>query len=311
MVLKQIKTRYLQNHCEVVIDLPPTGLIVFNGPNSNGKSVIVRATRSIINGDIKKPRKRAALVNKQATFGEIIYTRDDDVVLTVHITREAATTYVKYEEPGKDPIVRYLADKNYLDLVYQFGWHYDVDTGICLNIAEAEEALLFYKTSNKANGSIIQSATSDTSANKVAESFEATIKETRSLREQYIQQVRAMSSALQGLQIENINELIEMKEKLERYYRNLIKIYFPNLPTVKSVPDVKAANFYRPTIPEVKAVPNVRFTNVSYPKIPKIKYPRIVDVKCSLPDITGVASELKTLKEHKCPLCGRGFDCAC
>ena len=292
MVLKQIITRNIQNHQEVVIDLPPTGLVVFTGQNSNGKSVIVKTLRTILNGDLRKPRKRAALVNKSSMFGEITFLRSDDVCLTVHIAREANMTYVKYQEPNCEPIVRYLADKSYNELVTRYGWHYDPETGISLNIAEEEDALLFYKTSNRINGSVVQTATCDSTANKVAESFEETIKESRSFREQYANQARTLYSALEELTIEDSEPLITKKEKLEYFKRNLSCVYFPN-------------------IPEIKAVPKVHFADIYVPSIPVVKYPRIVSVSCTIPDIIPVAQELKILREHKCPTCGRGFDCDC
>jgi len=292
MVLKQIITRNIQNHAEVVIDLPPTGLVVFTGQNSNGKSVIVKATRILLNGDLRRPRKRASLVNRNATFGEISYVRDDNVILTLHVAREANMTYVKYEEPGKEPIVRYLSDKSYTDLVERFGWHYDKESGISLNIAEEEDSLLFYKTKYSTNRSVLETATSDTSADKVAETFETVLKDARTFREQSITQVRTYSSALNDLVIEDAIPLVEKREKLAYYSRNLSKVYFPN-------------------IPEIKAVPKVHFANVHVPNLPKIKYPRIISLQCEIPDITNVAQELQTLLEHKCPMCGRGFECDC
>lgn len=292
MYLKQIITRNLQNHREVVIDLPPTGLVVFTGQNSNGKSVIVKTLRTALNGDLRKPRKRASLVNRKASFAELTCVRDDDTRLTIHVAREANVTFVKYEVPGEEPIVRYLADKSYSDLLTRFGWHYDKETGISLNIAEEEDALLFYKTPNKANGSCLESATTDSVANKVAESFETTLKDARSFREQCIQQVRTYSSALKDLTTEPIAPMQEKRELLCRYLRNLEKIYFP-------------------TIPEIKAVPRVHYVEIHQPVLPTVKYPRIVDIQFSIPDIVPVASELKTLREHRCPTCGRGFDCAC
>lgn len=292
MVLKQIITRNLQNHAEVVVDLPPTGLVVFTGSNSNGKSVIVKTTRMLIDGSINKPRKRASLVNRNSTFGEITYVRSDDVKLTLHVAREANMTYVKFEAPNQEPIVRYLADKSYGELVAQFGWHYDKESGISLNIAEEEDALLFYKTKYKHNRSVIETATSDISADKVAEAFEATIKDARSFREQSIQQVRTYSSSLNDLVVEDVQPLVERLEKLRYLQRNLSVIYIP-------------------TIPEIKAVPKVHFAEVYSPKLPAIKYPRIVNVSCNIPNILPVAQELKTLKEHRCPTCGRGFECDC
>ena len=289
MVLKQITTRNIQNHREVVIDLPPTGLIIFTGNNSNGKSVIVKVTKALITGSIKKPRKRANLVNRNAQFGEVIYVRDDDTVLRLHLTREAATTYISYQEPNQEPIVRYLADKSYMDLVARFGWHYDTNTDISLNIAEADTSLLFYKTSNKANSSIIETATSDSSANAVIEKFGSTISELRSLRDTYNVQIRQLEGTIHDLQVEDTEPLVQLRDVYDKVYNTLSKFYFP-------------------TLPEVKAVPKVQFVNIHFPTLPEVKYPALLNVDCNIPDITPIWEELVTLRNHKCPTCGRGFD---
>lgn len=292
MYLKQIVVRNLQSLGELVVDLPPTGLVVFTGQNSNGKSIITKTTLVILDGKINRPRKRASLVNRDAMFGEIEYLRSDDVKLTVHITREAASVWFKYEQPGQEPIVRYLQDKSYTDLVHKFGWHYDKDSGISLNIAEAEDALLFYKTKYTINRSVIETATSDETANQIAENIENTVKETRKLREQWISEFKTYSEAIRNLNIEERGPMQVRLETLERCNRNLSAIYFP-------------------TIPEIKAVPKVKYANVYIPGIPAIKYPKILNMCVNIPDILPIASELKTLREHKCPTCGRGFDCAC
>lgn len=289
MVLKQIITRNIQNHREVVIDLPPTGLIIFTGNNSNGKSVIVKVTKSLITGSIKKPRKRANLVNRNAQFGEVTYVRDDDTTLRLHLTREAATTYVEYHEPNAEPIVRYLADKSYSDLVSRFGWHYDANTDISLNIAEADTSLLFYKTSNKANSSIIETATSDVSATAVINKFGATISELRSLRDTYNVQIRQLEGTIHDLQVEDTEPLVNLRDIYTKVYNALSKFYFPN-------------------IPEVKPVPKVHFADIHFPVIPDVKYPPILNIDCKILDIEPIWDELVSLRNRKCPTCGRGFD---
>lgn len=292
MVLKQIITRNIQNHKEVVVDLPPSGLIVFTGDNSNGKSVIVKITKAILNGDIRKPKKRASLVNRNSTFGEAIYTRDDDVKLTLHLTREAATTYISYTAPGEEPITRYLSDKSYEDLVERFGWHYAKNSDISIQIAEADEALLFYKTKYTVNGDIIHTATTDSAANKAVENMQQTIKDARSFKDDSVTKVRVMQASIADLKIFDIEELTAKRDKLTKLYKTLSTIYFP-------------------TIPEIKPVPKVKFVSVHQPTIPSIKYPKIVKVDCNIPDIIPVAMELKDLRNRKCPTCGRGFDCGC
>lgn len=290
--LKQIITRNIQNHSEVVIDLPPKGLIVFTGQNSNGKSVIVKTTRNILNGGIKKPRKRDSLINRNAQYGEIVYVRSDGIRLTVHLTRESSTNYIKWEDGANEPLVRYLSDKSYPELLERFGWHYDANTGISLNIAEEEDSLLFYKTSNKTNSSIIETATCDVHANKVAEVFDQTIKDTRHFRDQAVQSANAMRSTLHDLKVEDVTALNTKLIKLRSLLNTLDSVYFPQ-------------------IPEIKPVPNVKYIELYTPQIPKVKFPRIIQIDYNIPDIIPIWNELKTLRENRCPTCGRGFDCSC
>lgn len=292
MYIKQIKATNLQALADVTIDLPPTGLVVFTGENSNGKSIIPKTLRILLSGMLRKPRKRASLVNRHASFAEISFLRSDDVKLTAHISKAANVTYVKLERPGEEPIVRYLADKSYVDLVYAFGWHYDAASGISLNLAEEEEALLFYKTPNSVNFTVTETATSDHVANKVAANFEETLKTTRATRDKWTQDVQSYLVARSQLTVEDTAPLQEKLSKMERLYKNLSAVYFPNIPEIKPVPKVKCRNIY-------------------FPNIPKVKYPKIYSLDVNIPDILGVAAELKALREHKCPTCGRGFDCDC
>lgn len=292
MVLKQIITRNIQSHKEVVIDLPPTGLILFTGENSNGKSVIVRATRDILQNNIKKPQCRADLVNRDASFGEITYVRSDDAILTVHITREAASTYFVLKLPEHEDVVRYLADKNYMELIRAFGWNVCEDTGVSLNIAEGDEALLFYKTPNKVNGKVLQSANTDPVAELVLEQCQETLKETRAFKDNAVAQTRIINGTLSGLQIFDMEALAEYKRKLEYYYQNLSVVYFPRIPDIPEVPNLNIHYYYKP-------------------KLPNIDLPNVYKIRCEIPDIVPMAEDLEKLKNYECPVCGRRFDCAC
>lgn len=292
MYLKRIITTNLQSHKEVVIDLPEKGFVVFAGENSNGKSVIVKATRDILSNYIKKPMCRADLVNREASYAEITYIRSDDARLTVHITREAANTYFLYKEAGGEEIVRSLSDKNYMELVQLFRWNTSEETGITLNIAEGDDALLFYKTSYKTNGKVLQAANTDAVAEVVLESFEQTIKDARKFRDDAASKARIISSTINDLKIYDVEALSARRDKLIYYYNILSNVYIPTIPDIKGVPDVRYAEFYEP-------------------KLPKIKYPTVLNIQLNVPDILPLADELESLRNSKCPLCGRGFDCAC
>lgn len=288
MVLKQIITRNLQSHKEIVIDLPEKGLVVFTGDNSNGKSVIGKTLEALLTNKIAKPRKRNSLVNRAATFGSITCVRSDDAILEAHIQREAAGTYVKLTLPGQEPIQRYIADKSYRELLYRFGWHYSDEAGISLNIAQEEDALLFYKTPPRQIRSLLESATSDSEADRAVENLEAFLSETRKLKDNYTQQQNAYIQTLATIQIEDTAPLVEKIAIMERCQRILSTVYFPD-------------------IPEIRPVPKVHYVTLHKPNIPEIKYPRIVNVSCSIPDISQLVADIKMLQDHKCPTCGRGF----
>ena len=289
MYLKSIRVVNMQSIRDYTFELPASGIIVFTGDNSNGKSIVVKTTRALTVGDIRHPKMRASLINRKSVFGEITYLRSDGISLTLHLQREAAGTFVSYKEPAADPIMRYLSDKSYKALVARFGLHYDEKSGISINIAEDEESLLFYKTPFKSNGSVIETATTDIIADKSIQVLTNLLSDLRKLRESYNQQMQTYLTANADLVIENTEPLEKKLEKLERCKRNLQSIYIPN-------------------IPEIKAVPNVHYIDIKEPVLPKIKYPRIIDINCTIPDITPVAEELRILKEHRCPTCGRGFD---
>lgn len=307
MVLKQTITRNIQNHREVIIDYPPTGLVIFTGQNSNGKSVIVKVTKALLNGDIHKPRKRAGLVNRKAQYGEAIYIRDDDVKLKLHLTREAATTFVTYEEPDSEPITRYLADKSYKELVRRFGWHYDVDSGVSLNIAEADTALLFYKTSSKVNSTILETATSDPAANAVIDKFSGVISEMRGLRDNYNIQIRQYEATINDLKVEDLKPLCDLRDVYEKVYRNLQAFCFPNIPEVKPVPKLKLCEVYIPTIPDVVPIPKIKTCDVYVPSLPVVKWPTLLDVSVNIPDVISIHADILDLKNKVCPTCGRRF----
>lgn len=292
MILSQIKLTNIQCHKELVINFSGNGVTCFVGDNSNGKSVTVKVTKDLITGAISRPKVRAALINRKSTFGEALYIREDNVELKLHLTREAATTWVSYTVPGSEPIQRYLADKTYVDLVRKFGWHYNAERDISLNIAENDAPLLFFTTSFRTNYEVIDSARMDYVANTAVENMEQLIKETRTAKENAVTRIQQTQATLSQLAFYNIDEEMSQREKLEFYRRNLSIAYIPQLPEIVPVPDVKIINLHVPVLPP-------------------ICYPKVYDIQCNIPDIYTLANEIKQLENNICPTCGRRFIDAC
>lgn len=289
MTLKQIRTVNIQSHKDITIDLPPTGLIRFSGKNSNGKTVIGRTILFLISGKLNRPRKRAALVNKNATFGEITMVRYDDVTLVVHITREASQTYLDYIVPGEEPVRRYLSDKNFGYYVKQFGWHYMPDYDISIQYADREDPMLFYRTHPKANLACINFARSDEEAEQAVVQFDEVLASCKSAKDAQTQTITACQVALNELRVPDISYLKIQLESLLKSYERLSVIHVPEIPELPDVVKASTVSFHEPNLPEVR-------------------YPRILPV-FSLGShyikIAGIQKEIMEIMQNKCPTCGK------
>lgn len=291
LTLRKIILKNIQSHKELVLDLPPTGLICFVGNNSNGKSVTVKVTKAIISGKITNPKLRASLINRKAYAGDVIYERSDGVTLAVHLSREAASTYFVYTKPNEDSIQRYLSDKSWRSFISEFGFHYSDTRDISLNIGEDDDALLFFKTSSRANYEVIEPVLYDQAANTALDAFVQLVNSAKERKTHFTGMIANTNTVINSLHFYDTDKEVKARDKL-KYYQNVL------------------SHAYIPELPEIKGVPKVTTLNVYIPVLPTIKYPRILDISCDIPDIIPLAREIASLKDNKCPTCGRRF-CEC
>lgn len=277
----------MQCHKEMDIELPETGVIAFTGNNNNGKSVVTKILKRLISNQFQaRPRARASLINRNAQYGEATFVRSDGMSLTLHLTRDAAGTYLRLEVPGEEPVTRYLADKSFPDLCKQFGFHYAPERDITLNVAEADEALLFFATSNACNYDILDTAMSDPVAALSLENVGFVYKQAGEIRDIATNKINTCNTTIASLQIYDEEEAAQKAKELSYYYNILSRVYIPVLPAVEHVP-------------------KINLLHVHVPRIPKVVYPPIYNVSCRIPDVTGIAKEIQMLKDKVCPLCGR------
>lgn len=291
MTLKRITTRYLQSHREITIDLPEKGLIGFYGDNSNGKSVIVKATDDIVKNNITKPKCRLSLVNRDSglQWGEIEYERYDGMILLVHIHLEAAQTWFELVRPGDTNRNRaYLSSKLLPEYVREFGFHYLPSRDISLNICDSDDAVLFFKTSHKLNFDVLDSALNDTTAQRSLEGVEKTLKDAQASKQIFEHQIEVCDAAMAGLKMWDIQEEETKKKRLTYICDNLEKIHIPS-------------------IPELPPLPQVTTLDIHYPVLPSLRLPSVINVQVDIPDIISVAKEMEELRAGKCPMCGRLF----
>lgn len=289
MVLKQIKTHNIQTHRDVTIDLPETGLIRFSGENSNGKSVIRKVLTCITRNELTRPQARKSLVSFGQQYGEVTITRSDGVELYVRIHHEAAQTYAELRAP-EGTLRRYLSDKTIPELVQMFGLHYSDVADRSLNIMDSDEALLFYKTSHKANGALVQTATRDSKAETALEELIRVTKETNRAKELLDKQVDLAEAAKQALRIYDVSAE-EEKKRLCEYYADILE----HLEPMAS----------RLDMPEKMSVA------IDMPKLVlyKLSKPEFLDLSFVLDDkeMIRLGEETAELKQGRCPVCKRRF----
>lgn len=287
--LRTIRTHYIQKHKDVIIELPETGLVVFNGENSNGKSIIRKALEDIISYSIKNPRCRKSLVNRKVSEGYIELTKYDGTALKVVINLEASKTYAVLTRSNGETVTRYLADKTIPDLVQEFGFHYNANRDISLNICDSDNAILFFRTPHVTNGDILDTATTDQSAKRRCEELRERYQEAITLRQTFMDSVRVAQAAKAEITLYDISKETEILNSARLYANILGHVKFPR-------------------VMEAKPIPLVSYVNVPKIRISTYKVPPIV----SLPPVTLRSLEqdyrdLMTIEKGVCPTCKRPF----
>lgn len=287
--IKTIHTRGIQSHDDVLIELPETGLVVFSGDNSNGKSVIRKVLEDTIAYNINKAKVRKSLISKDRSEGSLEIIKYDGSSLYVNINLEASQTWVRLTRANGEIVTRYLADKSIPDLVREFGFHYNNTRDISLNICDSDDSILFFRTSHATNGDILVSALTDTEAQTRYDVLYEQYQEALSNRRQFLDNLQIAQAAKEALVLYDIEEEQELHDACARAASLLSRFYWPNL---KEVPEM----IFLPTI-------NVRTLRLQgYAELPHIPILRM-----NIRDMSAVSRDLIQIEKGVCPTCQRPF----
>lgn len=287
--IKTIHTRGIQSHDDVLIELPETGLVVFSGDNSNGKSVIRKVLEDTIAYNINKAKVRKSLISKDRSEGSLEIIKYDGSSLYVNINLEASQTWVRLTCANGESVVRYLADKNIPELVREFGFHYNDTRDISLNICDSDDSILFFRTSHATNGDILVSALTDTEAQMRYDVLYEQYQEALSNRRQFLDNLQVAQAAKEALVLYNIEEEQELHDICARAASLLSKFYWPDM---KEVPEM----IFLPTF-------NIRTLRLQG----YVELPHIPVVRMNIRDISAVSLDLIQIEKGVCPTCRRPF----
>jgi len=289
LAIKTIRTHNIQSHKDVNIELPERGLVVFTGDNSNGKSVIRKVLEDTISGAIKSPRVRKPLINRTASEGYCEITRYDGASLFININLEASRTFVRYTSPSGTETTRYLSDKSIGELMREFGFHYNENREVSLNICDSDNSILFFKTSHVTNGDILNSALVDTRAQKRAEALRERYHEAIALRQSFNDNLRVALAAKSEIKLYDVEAETSLLKQAS-YYANILE------------------HVYIPQPVEAQPVPLVLYVNVPKVRVSTYKVPLIISLpKVSVIPLDKMWHEYKTIAEGVCPVCKRPF----
>lgn len=287
--IKTIHTRGIQSHNDVLIELPETGLVVFSGDNSNGKSVIRKVLEDTIAYNINKAKVRKSLISKDRSEGSLEITKYDGSSLYVNINLEASQTWVRLTRADGETVTRYLADKNIPELIREFGFHYNDTRNISLNICDSDDSILFFRTSHATNGDILISALTDTEAQTRYDVLYEQYQEALATRRQFLENLQVARTAKEALVLYNIEEEQELHDVCARAATLLSKFYWPKL---REVPEM----IFLPTI----NVPTLRLQGY-------IPLPHIPVTRMNIRDISAASRDLIQIEKGVCPTCRRPF----
>lgn len=292
MAIKTIRTKNIQSHQDVYIELPETGLVVFTGDNSNGKSVITKVLKDLISNSISNVRVRKSDINKECQEGQLEITKYGGTSLLVNLNIEASQTWVRLTRADGDMVTRYLSDKTIPDLVREFGFHYNENRDISLNIADADDSILFFRTSHVTNYDVVDSALRSTDAQTKYEVLKEQYQQAAVMKQAYNENLRVANAARNALVTYDVEKEEELMRKCHIYENILSHFYMPNLLTIKAVPRIQFID-----------LPQVRLRKVFNPT-----YIDLPDVK--LKGLTKLQAEINDLLKGECPTCHRPF-CSC
>lgn len=277
---------------EAMLHFGSNGITEFIGDNSNGKSIITKFLEYLVAGDVADKVIRNDLINDDENDCSVVMQWKSKR-LTVYLHRERSQCFVslirdvnKGEEIG-NVVRRDIADKGYLELLYEFGFRTYQNGEICLQIAPTYGAIPFVTTKGATNTEIVDAISTDAIAEEFIEAFEKITAQTFRSR---LQNLQAQKLQLETL-IDNCN--------VGNYER------FRELSTEIGAL-LQAVKHYKPmVIDEISVPPDVEIIDLPAFEVTEIPLYEFGPIKSEVPFLDKELGELIQLLDGICPTCGK------
>lgn len=309
MYITKIETCNLQSHLGInTIELTETGLTRFQGDNNDGKSVIPKATFAMISISVKNAKKRKALINYDSGYGHLKYYRSDGASLKMHIELESSKCYYELIRPSGEVIRRTFVQGSINELIEEFGFHYDKERDLSLNIYQTYDPLLLINTSPVTSYDIIQYAITDQNATAAVENLESIREELAVARKTAAQNLEFSNREMASLEFFDLEVETARLHKLVQITKDLkaLKI-IPSIPKFGRIPDIsdlmllEKADKVNNLIHSINILPNHDLNDL--------------EILFSIKKLENPIDDMKIICEHKealsnkiCPMCERNYE---
>lgn len=265
---------------------PDAGLVQILGANSNGKSILIKVISAIATLKIKDNDERRALINDACEEGSVsMQYKGKMLIVKLHEDRNKCLVALFRSKDEK--IIRTFRDCGIEELLEEFGFRVYNKNSLCLQVFETFGQMPFVNTSNAVNYEIVEAVTTDTVAQNFLTNFkEITHKKAREQLKQLDIKIEGLKQTRNSLVIFDHVAYSEMTNKMLKVY-NVLKYLEPIHVEKLNIP------------------PKVKFIDIAPPSIERVKFVTPMPVLSKVTSFTEVLKEMKSIREGKCPTCGK------
>lgn len=308
MTIAYMATKGVQAHLdEIRIEFPETGIVRLKGGNNDGKSVIPKVFAALVKGRLRDPETRVALINFDRPYADFEIGKTNGDVLKVRISQEAKDTYLSLIVEGIE-VRRSIAMGGWSDIIEAFGFHYNKESDVSLNIYETYDPLIMINTSYRGNHELVMSAVTDSRAKLAIDNLQLSIKEHNKAKKELEKDMENYQA-----QISNLSEHdIETEEVRREIGIDLLMDIraLSGIPSPPKMPDISILDDL------VKLTPTVDFDGILDKLIlPNESLIRDLEILFMFKKLHDVSESLKALEvttlameKNLCPVCERNYN---
>lgn len=271
---------------------PDAGLVQILGANSNGKSILIKIISAIATLKIKDNDERRALINDACDEGSVtIQYKGKILIVKLHEDRNKCL--VALFRNKEDKVIRTFRDGGIEELLEEFGFRVYNKNSLCLQVFETFGQMPFVNTSNSVNYEIVEAVTTDTVAQNFLTNFkEITHKKARERLKQLDIKIETLKQTRSSLAMFDHVAYADISKRMKDIY-DVLKWLEPI------------------HIEKLNILPKVELIDIAPPTLTRIKFISPMPVIGKITNFTEVLKEMKSIRDGKCPTCGKSLfgDC--